>query len=251
MLARLYKVYSQATVPRRKTYIDVLYDVDFTGILSQATNTDAVAAVADNVLHEDVGAVRLEGHAVVAVVDDAVLDDNVGRAVCVPAVGVFGNVAGLAEPADRDVVEDDVGTVCNPVVVLRRVSEIQVGDRAAMQANSAKQDGAQDVDVLGIEVIPDLTVAVEDTSTVDVDISATELKERGGVLEGLVECILLPVVGVVCELDVTLDVCGRRLCQRSCTSKLEAFTQASGFSRVNSPMSMCDNFDRSNAVPIT
>jgi hypothetical protein len=44
-----------------------------------------VAAVAPEVLHQDVCAVGLEGDAVVAVVDVRVLDDDVGGAVRVPS----------------------------------------------------------------------------------------------------------------------------------------------------------------------
>jgi hypothetical protein len=44
-----------------------------------------VAAVADEVLHDDVGAVGFERDAVVAVVDVRVLDYDVAAAVCVPA----------------------------------------------------------------------------------------------------------------------------------------------------------------------
>jgi hypothetical protein len=44
-----------------------------------------VATVAPEVLHNDVGAIRLEGDAIVAVVDVRVLDNNVVRAVGVPA----------------------------------------------------------------------------------------------------------------------------------------------------------------------
>jgi len=48
---------------------DVLDDIGFCGVLAQRADTDAVAAVALQVLHKDVGGVWLEGDAVVAVVD--------------------------------------------------------------------------------------------------------------------------------------------------------------------------------------
>jgi 2-hydroxychromene-2-carboxylate isomerase len=63
----------------------VLYVVDFADVLAQAAYADAVAAVAPEILHEDVRAVGLEGDAVVAVVDVGVLDDDVGGAVRVPS----------------------------------------------------------------------------------------------------------------------------------------------------------------------
>lgn len=85
-----------------------------------------------------------------------------------------------------------------------------------MQPDDAEQDRAQDVDVLCEEVVPDLAVAVEGAAAVDVDVLAAELEEGGGVLEGVVEGVLLPVVGVVGELDGSLDVCGGALVSSRC-----------------------------------
>jgi len=50
-------------------HVDVLNKVDLAGILAQATNTDAVAAVANQILHDNVGAVGLERNAIIAIVD--------------------------------------------------------------------------------------------------------------------------------------------------------------------------------------
>jgi hypothetical protein len=50
-------------------YVDILYIVDFAFVLAKRTDGDAVAAVTLQVLDDDVGAVGLEGDAVVAVVD--------------------------------------------------------------------------------------------------------------------------------------------------------------------------------------
>jgi len=48
---------------------DVFYNIGLCGVLAERTNTDAVTAVALQVLNENVGGVGLEGDAVVAVVD--------------------------------------------------------------------------------------------------------------------------------------------------------------------------------------
>ena len=48
---------------------DILDNVSLCGVLAKRADTDAVAAVAQQVLHEDVGGVGLEGDAVVAIVD--------------------------------------------------------------------------------------------------------------------------------------------------------------------------------------
>lgn len=75
-----------------------------------------------------------------------------------------------------------------------------------MQANNTKQNRSQNIDVLSIQIIPDLTVAVEEASAIDIDIISTELEECCGILEDLLESVCLPVVGVVGELNVALNV---------------------------------------------
>lgn len=73
-------------------------------------------------------------------------------------------------------------------------------------ASHTKEDGSENVDVFGVEVVPHLTVAIEHTASIDIHIIATKLEERGGILECLVKGVGLPVVCVVGELDIALDV---------------------------------------------
>lgn len=75
-----------------------------------------------------------------------------------------------------------------------------------MQTHSTEEDWSQNVDVLSIQVIPDLAIAIEETTAVDIHVISSELEECGGILEDLSESICLPVVCVVGELDVTLDI---------------------------------------------
>lgn len=165
-----------------------------------------MGAVTDEVLHDNVGRVRLEGDAVVTVVDVRVLDHDVAAAVRVPAVSVLGWVRGRAAAEDVDVREDDICGVGNQRVPLRAVAELQVLDSGALQADGAEEDWTKDVNVLGVEIVPGLAVAIKSSATIYIDILATKLEESGGVLEGLIERILLPVVGVVGELDHSLNV---------------------------------------------
>jgi len=51
-----------------------------------------------------------------------------------------------------------------------------------------------------------LAVSVDETTTVDIDVVSTELEEGGNILENLLECICLPIVGVIGKLDVALNV---------------------------------------------
>jgi len=134
------------------------------------------------------------------------LDDDVVTAISVPSISVLGGVLALTGSRDGDVREQDIGAVGNPVVVLRAVAEVQVLNSRVVQTHSTEEDGSQDVDILSIQVIPDLAIAIEETTTIDVDIVSAELEECGGILENLLESVCLPVVCVVGELDVTLDI---------------------------------------------
>ena len=66
--------------------VNVLHVIDFADVLAETADANAVAAVAHEVLNDDIGAVGLEGDAVVAVVDVGVLDYDVVGAVGVPAI---------------------------------------------------------------------------------------------------------------------------------------------------------------------
>jgi len=168
-------------------HVNVLDNIDFAWVLAQRTNANTVATIADQVLNDDVGAVWLERYAIVAVVDVRVLNHNVIGTVRVPAIRVLSGVLALATAEDVDVIEYDVGGVGDERVPLRTVSELQVGDSGAFRADNTEEDGPQDVDVLGVEVVPGLAVTVEGTAAVDVDVFAAELEEGGGVLVDLLE----------------------------------------------------------------
>ena len=126
--------------------------------------------------------------------------------VSVP-IGVLRRTRTLARSLNCDVGEDHIGGVRNEVVPLRAVPHVDIRNVSTLETDGAKQDRAQDVDVLGIEIVPDLAVAIDGSAAIDVDVLAAELEEGGCVLEDLVEGVLLPVVGVICELDCALDVC--------------------------------------------
>ena len=189
-----------------RTYVKILDNVDFAWILPNGANRDTVAAIAVHVLNQDLSAVGLEGDTVVTVVDNAVLNDNVRRTVRVPTISILRFVlAGRVAP-DVEVVEDDICTVGQKVIPLGRVAKVKIRDGSAVQADCAEQDRTKDVDVLSIEIVPDLAIAVQHAAAVDVNIFATNLEERSSVLVDLVESVVLPVVRVVGELDVALDI---------------------------------------------
>jgi hypothetical protein len=121
-------------------------------------------------------------------------------------VGVLGGVFRNTSASHVDVREDDISRVGHQRVPLRAVSELEIRDAAAMETDGAEKNGTQDVDVLCIQIIPCLTVTVESSTTIDIHVFSAELEEGCGILEGLVETILLPVISVVCELDCALDI---------------------------------------------
>lgn len=131
-----------------------------------------MAAVTLKVLHNNVCAVWLERHAVIAVVNMAILNDDIAAPVCIPPIGVLRRVVALTEAADCDVAKNDVGRVRNKVVVLRGVAEVEVGDGATVQTDSAKKDWTEDVDILGVKVVPDLTITVNGAAAIDVYVCA-------------------------------------------------------------------------------
>lgn len=93
-------------------HVQVLDHVDLPVVLAQGADRDAVRAGAGEVLDHDRGGVGLEGHAVVGVLDDRVLHDDVGAAERVEAVGVFDlDVGDAAAGVEVQVGQDDVGAV--------------------------------------------------------------------------------------------------------------------------------------------
>jgi len=75
-----------------------------------------------------------------------------------------------------------------------------------VQTDSTEEDRSENVDVLSIQIIPDLAIAIKETTTVDIHIIASQLEECSGILEDLLESIRLPVVGIVGELNITLNI---------------------------------------------
>jgi hypothetical protein len=101
----------------------------------------------------------------VAVIDDRVLDSDVGTAVSVPSVGVLGWVAALTRSSNVDVVEYNVGGVRYNVVPLRTVPQHEITDGRVVQTNDAHENGAENVDIRRIEVVPDLAIAIDSATT--------------------------------------------------------------------------------------
>ena len=74
----------------------------------------------------------------------------------IPAIGVLGDVAARATAGDVDGGEDDGGGVGDEEVVLGRVAEEEVADFGVLEAGDAEEDGAEGVDVFGVEIVPEL-----------------------------------------------------------------------------------------------
>lgn len=131
-------------------------------------------------------------------------------ALDLPSIGVLSsNTCVLAVSRNIDALEQDISGVGHKVVPLRRVTEVQRTNSTSIEPNDSNQHRTKNKSINGIEVIPDLAVSIKGTATVNIDILSTQLEESSGILVDLGECILLPVVCVVCEGHVSLDIYSR------------------------------------------
>lgn len=122
-----------------------------------------------------------------------------------PSISVLGSVLALAVAGNIDTVEQDIRRVGDKVVPLRGVAQLERADSTAVQPDNTDENRTQNQSVRSVQVIPNLTIAIESTVSVDVDVGSTELEESRGILVDLLEGIGLPVVGVVGELDCAED----------------------------------------------
>lgn len=109
----------------------------------------------------------------VTVIDHAIHDGQIAAAVRIETIGVLCGILALREPADVEVVEDDVAGVGHEVVVLRAVPEDEIRDDAVLETVDADQHGPQRVDVGRVRVVPYLSVAVE-CATCGVSVPASQ-----------------------------------------------------------------------------
>lgn len=122
-----------------------------------------------------------------------------------PSISVLGGVLALAEASDVDTLEEDIRRVGDKVVPLRGVAQLERADSTAVQPDNTNQNWTQNEGVRSVQVIPDLSIAVESAITIDVDVCTTELEESRRILVDLLEGIGLPIVGVVGELNCAQD----------------------------------------------
>ena len=111
---------------RLETYVKILDNVNFARVLPNGADRDTMATVAVHILNQDLGTTGLEGDTVVTVVDNAVLNDDIRRTVRVPAIGILRFVLASRVASDVEVVEDDICTVGQEVIPLRRVAKVKV-----------------------------------------------------------------------------------------------------------------------------
>ena len=75
-----------------------------------------------------------------------------------------------------------------------------------MQADGSKQYRSKNVHVLSVQVVPHLAITVQHAASININVSASELEESGGILIYLLETVLLPVVRIIRELNVALNI---------------------------------------------
>lgn len=119
-----------------------------------------MAPIANQTLHDDSRRVGLERHAVIAVVNHTIHNDDIRAAIRIPAIRILRLILALTGALNTDAAKHNIAAIRNNVVPLRAVAQIDVGDGAAVQTNGAEQDGPQDVDVGGVQVPPGLALPV-------------------------------------------------------------------------------------------
>lgn len=93
------------------------------------------------------------------------------------------------------------------MVPLGGIAKVQRTNRTTIESNDSHQHRSQNQSILGIQVIPHLTISVKRTSTIDINVFATQFEKGCGILVDLLESICLPVVCVVGKLNIALDIC--------------------------------------------
>lgn len=89
--------------------------------------------------------------------------------------------------ADFDVVVYDILAVSDDVEPLWRIDEAQVGNLTSLETVDCEENGSNTLPG------PSTAVAIQTASTVDVDIATTNLEERHGLLERVLEGVGTPV----------------------------------------------------------
>jgi len=135
-----------------------------------------------------------------------ILNRDILTSVRIPAIRVTSNVNASTQASDIDAVENHVRRISNEVIVSGTESQIQVADRGIVQSDDSHEGWPQNEVVLSEQVVPNLTVSIYCSSTIQLDVVATKLKEGSGVLEDLSEGIGLPVDGIIGEFYIALDV---------------------------------------------
>lgn len=188
-------------------HVHIFYNVDLSLVLAQTPHTNAMTPIAVQILHQDIRAVRLEAYAIVAVVDMAVLYHNVRRPQRIPPIGITGLDAGVgAVRIDGQIVVCDITAVRDDVEPIGRVDEVDVSHTTTFQADDREQDWSHDGRIDLKKFPPDLPLSVNSPAAVDIDVFAANLEEGGLILEGVLEAVGLPVVGVCREFDRALNI---------------------------------------------
>jgi hypothetical protein len=123
----------------------------------------------------------------------------------IPSICILGHILAAAKSRDINSIKQHISGIGHEVVPLRRIAKLERTNGATLQSDDTHQNGTQDESILCIQIIPDLTISIEGTIAIHIDILAAELEEGRGVLVDLLESICLPVIGVIGELNMALD----------------------------------------------
>lgn len=126
------KTYS-CVVHRGIEDVDIFHNIELPLILPERANRDTMRAVTPHILHQNVGAIRLERHTIlrivskslplnsgtlaISVVHHRVLDHKIRASVCIPTICIFCHIDGGTVPGDVYIIKDDIRGIGHEVVI--------------------------------------------------------------------------------------------------------------------------------------
>ncbi len=114
----------------------------------------------------------------ISVVDVRVLDCHTVTSVRIPTISILSCVDTFTCARDIDIIKYNIASISNKMVVLRRVSQVQITQDGVFKSVNADQNGTKSVDITGVQIIPGLTVAVNGSATIQVNVVSGEEPER-------------------------------------------------------------------------
>lgn len=124
----------------------------------------------------------------------------------IPSIRILSHMRTRTIPRNIQSIKHHIRRISNNMIPRRRMSQFQRSNGTALQTDDTHQNGTLKSSIYCKHIVPDLSVAIDCATAVDVDVFTAEFEEGGGVLEDNLEGVVDPVVCVVGELDCAGDI---------------------------------------------